>query len=198
MKVTRPGTVRIVGGTRRGRRIKVPREGDVRPTADRVREAIFDALGRVDGLRVLDLFAGSGAMGLEALSRGAAECVFVEADAQVAAVLRENMAALGFPASSTRVVVGDYRRLIARLAERPGEAGGGPRFQLLFVDPPYRMLPEVEVMLQPLLPTLLAEDGLVVVEGPRSVKVEMNLNPVFDRAYGQTRVVMFDMRRSGP
>lgn len=107
MTAPKPGTIRIIAGSRRGRRIKVPVKGEVRPTGDRVREAIFDALGPVDGLRILDLFAGSGAMGLEALSRGAGRCVFVESDREVAAVLRANIAALAFPSGSSDVVVAD-------------------------------------------------------------------------------------------
>jgi 16S rRNA (guanine966-N2)-methyltransferase len=190
MSPIKPGTLRIVAGSRRGRRLKVPGEGSVRPTGDRVREAIFDVLGPVDGLRALDLFAGSGAMGLEALSRGAAHCVFVEADARVAAVLRQNIQALGFEAASSQVVVADYHRAVERLA---GPSAG---FDLLFIDPPYRMLREVAVMLAPLLPALLADDGLVVVEAPSSVPVEMGMDPVFDRVYGDTRVVMLKMRRS--
>ena len=197
MTSPRPGTLRIVGGTRRGRRIKVPPGGEVRPTADRVREAMFDALGRVEGLRVLDLFAGSGAMGLEALSRGASNCFFVEADARVAAVLRENAAGLGFAEAAVRVLVGDYRRVVERLAGAESGSASGSRVDLLFVDPPYRMLQEVEVTLRPLLPALLAEGGLVVVEGPRAVRFDVGLPPVFDRGYGETRVIMVEMRRNG-
>ena len=125
MNASRPGTLRIVGGRKRGRRLKVPLRGEVRPTADRVREAIFDALGPVEGLQVLDLFAGSGAMGLEALSRGASRCVFVEGDGQVAAVLRQNIAGLGFTPASAPVLVTDYVRAVQRLGEREGPAERG-------------------------------------------------------------------------
>ena len=169
-----------------------------------MREAIFDALGPVEGLQVLDLFAGSGAMGLEALSRGASRCVFVEGDGQVAAVLRQNIAGLGFAPASAPVLVTDYVRAVQRFGERegPAERGGleGPAalFDLLFVDPPYRMLQEVEVTLGPLLAALLADDGVVVVEGPRSTQVGMGLVPIFDRTYGETRVVMLEKRRNGP
>jgi 16S rRNA (guanine966-N2)-methyltransferase len=185
-----PGILRIVAGSRRGRRLRVPAEGSVRPTGERVREAIFDVLGPVGGLRALDLFAGSGAMGLESLSRGAAYCAFVEADARVAAVLRKNISTLGFAAASFQIIVTDYLRATERLA---GLSAG---FDLLFVDPPYRMLQEVEVTLSPRLPALLADDGLVVVESHRSVRAEMGIEPVFDRVYGDTRVVMLKMRRS--
>ena len=185
-----PGTVRIIAGEKRGRRLKVPRT-ELRPTGERVREAVFDALGPVAGLSILDLFAGTGAMGLEALSRGAAHCVFAERDPEAAAVLRANIAALDLGPRST-VIVGDYAAVAARLAESAG------LFDLLFVDPPYRMLPEVEAKLEPLLPGLVAQDGAVVIEGPKAAKAVFSRVPVFDRVYGDTRVTMIRMRRNDP
>lgn len=187
---SRPGMVRIVAGSRRGRRLKVP-SGNVRPTGERVREAIFDALGPITGLTVLDLFAGTGAMGLEAISRGAVECVFVESDPAVAATLRANIASLEMDPHSTVIVAG-YADAGRRLAD------AGRSFDLLFVDPPYRMLPEVEAMLRPLLPRLAAEDGLVVIEGSKAIPVDFPHEPVFDRVYGDTRVTMISMRRNDP
>lgn len=189
MRAVRPGTIRVIAGSRRGRRLKVPGKGEVRPTSDRVREAIFDVLGPIGGLRVVDLFAGSGAMGIEALSREAAHCVFVESDPQVVPVLRSNIAGLGFAPDSYEVVCADYRRAARRLAE-------GGASDLLFVDPPYRMLPEVEEALGPLLPSLLTDDGIVVVEAHRQVLVNMGADRVFDRVYGDTRVVMLTVRRN--
>ncbi|HLA80440.1 MAG TPA: 16S rRNA (guanine(966)-N(2))-methyltransferase RsmD [Thermoleophilia bacterium] len=186
---TPSGRVRIVAGSKRGQRLKVPAASDVRPTSERVREAIFAALGPVEGLRVLDLFAGTGAMGLEALSRGARCCAFVESDRAVAAVLRVNIAGLGFE-SSSKVYVADYWTSVQRLA-----AGSEP-FDLLFVDPPYRMLPEVEAKLEPLLPGLIGEDGAVVIEGPRSAGAGFSREPIFNRVYGDTRVIMISMRRN--
>jgi 16S rRNA (guanine966-N2)-methyltransferase len=187
---TPSGRVRIVAGSKRGQRLKVPAASDVRPTSERVREAIFAALGPVEGLRVLDLFAGTGAMGLEALSRGARCCAFVESDRAVAAMLRVNIAGLGFE-SSSKVYVADYLTAVHRLA-----AGSEP-FDLLFVDPPYRMLPEVEAKLEPLLPGLIGEDGAVVIEGPRSAGADFSREPIFNRVYGDTRVIMLSMRRNG-
>jgi 16S rRNA (guanine966-N2)-methyltransferase len=189
MRAVRPGTIRVIAGSRRGRRLKVPGKGEVRPTSDRVRESIFDVLGPIGGLRVVDLFAGSGAMGIEALSREAAHCVFVESDPQVVPVLRSNIAGLGFAPDSYEVVCADYRRAARRW-------GGGGANDLLFVDPPYRMLPEVEEALGPLLPSLLTDDGIVVVEAHRQVLVNMGADRVFDRVYGDTRVVMLTVRRN--
>ena len=178
-----PGRIRIVGGSRRGHRLKVPREGSVRPTSERVREALFDILGPVDGLTVLDLFAGSGALGLEALSRGAAHCTFVEADNGVARTLGENIDTLGL-SDRSEVLVMPYARALARLGFR-GEA-----YHLLFVDPPYTMLPEVELALRPALPALLRPGGVIVIEGPPTLELDAGLEVVFRRRYGSTVVTI--------
>jgi 16S rRNA (guanine966-N2)-methyltransferase len=177
------GRLRIVGGSKRGHMLRVPRSAGVRPTGEMVREAIFDVLGPIGGLAVADVFAGTGAMGLEALSRGARSCLFVEKDPVVARVLRANVQLLGFEGAA-RIIQADYAPTLRSVAERQ-EA-----FDLLFVDPPYRMLAEVEVLLTPLLPRLLAAEGLVVVEGDGSSEVAMGGTPVFERAYGDTRVTM--------
>ena len=173
---------RIIAGTAGGRRLKVPRAG-VRPTGDRAREGLFNSLGSLldlDGARVLDLYAGSGALGLEALSRGAAEAVFVENGGGVLPVLRDNIAAVGvrgavvLPASVPAVVAG------------PATAG----FDLVFADPPYAA-PVTEVL--DVLGALvgngwLAPDAVVVVE--RSSREQpwewpTPLIGVRDRRYGE-------------
>ena len=189
-EVTRPamGTLRIVAGAKRGHRLKVANGAVLRPTGEKVREAVFSVLGPISGLRVLDLFAGTGALGLESLSRGAASCVFVEADPSTAAVLQENISALGYR-DVARVMVADYLRAAGQLGAR---AGG---FDLLFVDPPYRMLPDVEVALGPLLPALVADDGLVIVEGHRGSHASFGQTVVFDRLYGDTRILMVKLER---
>lgn len=123
----RPGQLRLVGGAWRSRRLRVPAGPDLRPTPDRVRETLFNWLGpRVAGSRVLDLFAGSGALGLEALSRGAAEAVFVDTSRTAVRALEANIELLG--ATSATVLRMDARRYLAR---------GGEAFDLVFVDPPY-------------------------------------------------------------
>ena len=132
--------MRIVGGAYRGRAITTPPGPATRPTADRAREAIFNVLehapwsGGLHGVRVIDLFAGSGAMGLEALSRGAGFCLFVETDAAARGVIRENVEALGGSGElfgRTRI----HRRDAADLGDRPG--ADGPAFDVAFLDPPY-------------------------------------------------------------
>ena len=125
--------MRIVGGRLRGRALVPPRSDAVRPTADRLREALFNVLAHaygdpVSGARVLDLFAGTGALGLEALSRGAAFALFVDHDAQARALIRANIAALG---------LGGVTRVFRRDATRLGAAHPVGPFSLAFLDPPY-------------------------------------------------------------
>jgi 16S rRNA (guanine966-N2)-methyltransferase len=124
--------MRIVGGEGRGRRLRAPRGLRTRPTAERVREALFDIVGpAVAGTRVLDLFAGTGAVGIEALSRGAARAVFVEKDPAALRALRANLAAVGASRAQARVVGDDALGCLDRLAAEEGA------FDLVFLDPPY-------------------------------------------------------------
>ncbi len=129
--------MRIIAGRFRGRALTAPQGRTTRPTADRTRQALFDVLmhapwaPRLDGARVLDLFAGSGALGFEALSRGAGFCLFVETDEAARGAIRDNVEALGL-FGETRV----HRRDAADLGQRPAGAGGP--FELAFLDPPYR------------------------------------------------------------
>lgn len=153
--------MRIVGGQWRGCPLKAPKGRDTRPTADRVREAIFSAvysqLGELDGLAVIDLFAGSGALGLEALSRGAAHSVFVDPDREAVVAIRTNVEALRAAAESTLVV----QATAARFASRP--AGERPA-SLLLVDPPYRIdASEVCQLLEVLAARGFLEHGALVV-----------------------------------
>jgi 16S rRNA (guanine966-N2)-methyltransferase len=141
------GTLRIVGGELRARRIRVPRGNAVRPTPDKAREALFDILGHdLSGTRVLDACAGSGALGFEALSRGAASATFIEADRVVLALLQGNARGLGVE-SRCRILHGRAELLIAR-------GGAGGPFDLVLADPPY-----AEPLRAPLLAALLAAAG---------------------------------------
>jgi len=152
--------MRIIGGESRGRRLKSPRGRAVRPTSERTREALFDILGaRVPGSRFLDLFAGAGAVGLEAASRGAAEVVLVEAHERTAGLIRENAASLGRPAG-VRVM-----RANAAAAVR-GLTAAGAKFDIVFMDPPYRDRAALEHTLAEVARPegILAPDAVVVVE----------------------------------
>lgn len=125
--------MRVIGGQWRGRPITAPPGRETRPTTDRVREAIFSSvfstLGELDTVRVLDLYAGSGALGIEALSRGAAHATFVERDRRAAATVARNLETLGVPRSRWQIVHSDASRLVTR--------GGVEPVSLLFADPPY-------------------------------------------------------------
>ncbi|MGH9209099.1 MAG: 16S rRNA (guanine(966)-N(2))-methyltransferase RsmD [Acidimicrobiales bacterium] len=131
--------MRVVGGTARGRRLVAPAGTGTRPTSDRVREAIMNALWSRDlleGVQVLDLFAGSGALGIEALSRGASHAVFVDADPRARRAVAQNLAACGF--SDQAEVVGDQaERFVAGWRERHGSVDAQTQFGLAFCDPPY-------------------------------------------------------------
>ena len=153
MRRTRPNTVRIVGGLWRSRILEFPDAVDLRPSPDRVRETLFNWLGRdLTGMVCLDLFAGSGALGFEALSRGAASVIMVEKNPVVLRALRDNAAKLG--ATGLTVVRGDALEF-AR--------GAHSRFDVVFVDPPYRL--GLQVAALDLLRGLLALGGRVYVEG---------------------------------
>jgi 16S rRNA (guanine966-N2)-methyltransferase len=175
--------MRIIAGSRKGARIFAPR-GDTRPTGDRVREAAFNLIGPVDDMAVLDLFAGSGAMGLEALSRGASSAVFVESDREAQRTIERNLEKLGL--RGARIAKQDARRALA------AEAAAGRRYDLVLVDPPYRMLDSLLPTLANYLPSLLAEDGIVVVESPAREQPELPLTERASRKYGSVRLTVFE------
>ena len=181
------GVLRIVAGERRGHRLRVPTGGHVRPTSERLREAVFSMLlsrlGGLAGVDVLDLFAGTGALGLEALSRGAAHCTFVESHPGVGAVLRENIAGLQY-ADKADVLAFSYERALALMVAR------GLCYDLLFIDPPYRMLTDVSGRLAPVLPRVLCNAGLAVIEGPRGAAPEVGVPVLFQRRYGDTLITV--------
>ncbi len=171
--------MRVVAGALRGRRIAAPPGRETRPTSDRVREALFAILGDLTGLRVLDLFAGSGALGIEALSRGAASAVFVERAPRVAEVVRGNLAALGLEA---RVVRADAR---AHLRDASARADA---YDLVFLDPPYRDAAAWGRELSAALPAVLAPGARVVGESDRRAPLELSLPLADERRYGDTLI----------
>ncbi len=139
--------MRIIAGDRRGARISAPKGTATRPTGDRVREAAYNLLGPVDDTAVLDLFAGSGAMGLEALSRGARRCVFVESDRAACAVIRDNLEKLRL--TGALVLQKDVFQALRE------ERGAGRTYDLVLVDPPYGAWPDLEQRLADALPSVL-------------------------------------------
>jgi 16S rRNA (guanine966-N2)-methyltransferase len=167
--------IRITGGELKGRRISVPKAG-VRPTTGRVREAIFSMLGSVGGARVLDLFCGSGALGIEALSRGAAEATLVDTRPATA---RRNLEALGV-AERARTVRSDAARFL-----RAAEASS---FDLVLCDPPYRLADRLAGDLDPLIRRVLAKRGRVMVETSPNRPLPLGLPLIIERGYGDTLI----------
>ncbi len=174
--------MRVIAGRLGGRRLQAPRGRDTRPTSDRVREALFAMLGDIEGLRVLDLFAGTGALGIEALSRGAASVLFVERDRAALAVLRANLDSLSLGRDVARVRRGDVPRVL-RAARAEAET-----YDLVFIDPPYREAPRWAAQLSSLLPALLAPGALVAAESDRRAPLELALEPWRARCYGDTAI----------
>lgn len=148
--------MRIIAGTARGRTIEAPKGRDTRPTLDRVRENLFNILQRKTwDARVLDLFAGTGALSLESLSRGAAEAVLVDCDRAAHACQKQNAEKLGF-AQQTRILLMDWKQALRQLT------AAGETFDLVFLDPPYAMRDMAEVM--EALKSLLAEEAVIILE----------------------------------
>ena len=176
--------MRVIAGSRKGHKLVAPRGLDTRPTSDRVRENIFNLVGPVDDARVLDLFAGSGALGIEALSRGAARAVFVESEPEAVRTIERNLDRLQL--AGARVVRGDVLRTVEQ------EATAGAKYDLVLVDPPYGMLNDIQPRLARHLPPLLAADGLLVVETDARTEPELPLPVRTSRKYGQTRVTLFE------
>ena len=176
--------MRVVGGVYGGRRLVAPPGAATRPTSDRVREALFSILGAsVQGARVLDLFAGSGALGIEALSRGAASTVFVDRSHEAIGALRANLGALGIDA--------DVRTAEARAALRTASARG-EAYDLVFLDPPYRRAAELGRDLSERLPAVLAAGARVVTESDRRAPLELELPVAVERRYGDTVIRIHD------
>jgi 16S rRNA (guanine966-N2)-methyltransferase len=176
--------MRVIAGRLGGRRLSAPKGRTTRPTSDRVREALFSMLGELEAVVALDLFAGSGALGIEALSRGAERVVFVERDASAVATLRANLAALGLGGSEATVRVGDALGSL-RAARARDET-----YDLVFVDPPYRRASELQSGLSALLPVLLSPRARVVVESDRRAPMDLALQTIARRRYGDTTITI--------
>jgi 16S rRNA (guanine966-N2)-methyltransferase len=176
--------MRIIAGSRKGHTIAAPKGVTTRPTGDRVREAAFNLIGPVDGASVLDLFAGSGAMGLEALSRGARSAVFVEADRDAARTIDRNLDKLRLTGAT--VLRHDARTALA------GEASARRVYDLVLVDPPYEEWPRLESRLAPYLAAVLAPDGLLVVETSARIEPQLALAQRTSRRYGSARLTLFE------
>ena len=155
--------MRIVGGRLRGRKLAVPKSQNIRPTTDRVRESLFNILEHsygedLENARVLDIFAGTGALGIEALSRGAAFALFIETGTEARALLRQNVDALGLAGCT---------RIFKRDATRPGPCPNGKPFNLVFADPPYGKGLGERAIATLVAQGWLADEALIVLEEKR-------------------------------
>jgi len=171
--------VRVVAGRFGGRTLVAPRGRSTRPTSDRVREALFSILGSVEGERVLDLFAGSGALAIEALSRGAAEAVMVDSSAAAVAAIGRNLRAVGIDAEVRRQDALAYLRSASRDARQ---------YDLVFLDPPYRHASVLGRELSSALGPVLASAARVVAESDRRAPLELELPLLDERRYGDTLI----------
>ena len=171
--------VRIIAGQHRGRRIAAPKGTETRPTSDFVREAAFNLIGPVGGAAVLDLYAGSGALGLEALSRGAARCVFVDSSREACRSIGVNLQELGLKAT-----------VLCRDAERALASDRGP-YDLILADPPYTFTGYQR--LAPHIVRLLAPDGLALVQTAAASEPALEgLSVRTSRRYGSARLTLFE------
>ena len=171
--------LRITGGELGGRRIHAPKGSKLRPTTERVREAVFSILGDVSGARVLDLFCGTGALAIEALSRGAAEATLVDTHPAAA---RKNLEALELTGRAETV-----RAHAARFLRRAGEGS----YDLVLCDPPYRLADRLTSELDPLIRRALAAEGRVMIESSSDNPLQMTLPLSTERAYGDTMIRIY-------
>lgn len=177
--------MRIVAGDHRGRRITAPPGDGTRPTSDRVREALFSILtagATLAGESVLDLYAGSGALGLEALSRGADTAEFVEHDPAAARALTANLEALRVPPERAKLHRADVLKALENARNR------GATYSLVVCDPPYRLAPELGEPLTQALKPVLAPHARVVTESDRRAPLSLSLPQIDERRYGDTLI----------
>jgi len=184
--------MRIIGGESRGRAIRLPGGCRIRPTTDRVKEALFNILGSVEGKSFLDLFAGCGNVGLEALSRGVRSSAFVEIDLRLITTIRENLRLLGFEGRA-EVIAADAEKGMRRLRKR------GERFDILFADPPYEegFLTQIMTCLEGA--EILTKNGIIILQHslrePLKQSVTKALAVTDQRQYGDTLLSFLKKRR---
>ncbi len=176
--------MRVVGGRLGGRPISAPSGRLTRPTPERVREAVFSTLaGRIDGARVLDLYAGSGALGIEALSRGALEATFVDSSAAAVTAIRRNLESLGLDAEVRHERVSAFLKRASSVARQ---------YDLVFLDPPYRQATALGQELSSRLGPVLAVGAVVIAESDRRAPLELDASSLLDdRRYGDTMIRIY-------
>lgn len=189
--------MRVIGGDARGRRLHTPRGLSVRPTSDKVKESLFNilagTLGPLDGCRILDIFAGTGNLGIEALSRGAQQAVFIDSSRNSTSIVAKNLSLTGFMDRS-RVILKDFHQALGAL-----ESEGGV-FQLVFLDPPYQkgLVEKCLDFLQQ--SSIIDEDSVVVAEFSSRENIadcHGRLRQIDNRVYGDTALAFFTLTRKG-
>ena len=177
--------MQVLTGKAKGKKLKVPSSKKVRPTTSRVKKSIFDKLGDIEGLKVLDLFAGSGNLGIEALSKNVLHVTFVEKDRAAARLIKENIDNCGFE-NYTRVLNSDYEKAL-KFLERKEE-----KFDLIFIDPPYEIYDKVSFIdMLELSVTVLNSFGTVVMEHNKKLFSEKFDFDLETRKYGSTNITFF-------
>jgi 16S rRNA (guanine966-N2)-methyltransferase len=177
--------MRVIAGTYGGRELLAPKGRNTRPTSDRVREALFSILGDLQGARVLDLFAGSGALAIEALSRGAGEATLVDSAGAATDVIRRNLQALGISAEVVRRPALQWLEAARKHARQ---------YDLVFLDPPYRLASTLGRELTSALTPILAADARVVAESDRRSPLGLELEALDERRYGDTLIAIYASR----
>jgi 16S rRNA (guanine966-N2)-methyltransferase len=177
-------SVRVIAGELGGRRFRAPRGRATRPTSERVREALFSLLGEIRGAIVLDLFAGTGGLGIEALSRGAEKAVFVERDPIAVRTLRANLTALSLEPAGAEVRHSDALAALRSARSRK------ETYDLIFIDPPYSQSQDLGAELSAALPSLLSPAARIVVESDRRVPLQLAVEVELERRYGDTSITI--------
>ncbi|MDP2929379.1 MAG: 16S rRNA (guanine(966)-N(2))-methyltransferase RsmD [Candidatus Omnitrophota bacterium] len=179
--------MRIIGGEYRSRSIAMPKGVEMRPTQDKVREAIFNILGDLNGKKILELFAGSGAVGMEAISRGAGSVTFVDNNFRCIQTIKSNLKSLGVPDSRYSVIRTNALNFSAKLA------AGGEKFDIIFLDPPYYMDMAKKCLINIDSYDIVSPVGLVVVEHFKKDALDLELERfvfVDERRYGDTMITI--------
>ncbi|HWY17879.1 MAG TPA: 16S rRNA (guanine(966)-N(2))-methyltransferase RsmD [Solirubrobacteraceae bacterium] len=176
--------MRVIAGRYGGRRLKAPKGRRTRPTSDRVREALFAMLGDIEDVRVLDLFAGTGALGIEALSRGAGHAVFVESDRGAIEAIETNIAALGLSGEQAQIRREHAEDALKRARKRK------ETYDLILIDPPYERALELGPRLSAALPGVLAPRARVAIESDRRAPLDLGLVLEKERRYGDTTIAI--------
>ncbi|HEU0265295.1 MAG TPA: 16S rRNA (guanine(966)-N(2))-methyltransferase RsmD [Geobacterales bacterium] len=189
--------MRIIGGTARGRRLLTPKDNRIRPTADRVKESLFNILssqlGSLHGLTVVDIFAGTGNLGLEAVSRGASRCYFIDNNRHSTELIQRNLEHVGF-ADQGEVVIADVRQALVTLERR------GVKVDIVFMDPPYGQGLAAATLEELAARNLLTPHSVVVVETDRHEALDDVIGPLTNsdrRRYGDTTIHFYRPAHEG-